>query len=81
MFEGPFWEAFGIILGSRSQSKFGHDFGMRFFGLPPLRGDFWGTSGGRHLYFDAHVSLPDPPRAAPLSRAEGSYNDLRIAGS
>ena len=31
--------------------------------------------------FAARVSPPDAPRAAPLSRAEGSYNVLRIAGS
>ena len=45
-----------------------------FFQLAP-------TSGGLRGDFDAAVSPPEPPRAAPFSRTEGSFYDPRDANT
>ena len=68
---GSFWEAFGSILGSKSRSKFGVFFWTVFFAIP--RRDVASTRLRRD--FGAGVCAAEPPRAAPFSRAEGSYND------
>ena len=65
---GGFWDHIGLQKPFKIRSWFSDMFRR----LDP-------TSRGRGKHFDARVSSPDPPRAAPLSRAEGSYNDLRIA--
>ena len=43
--------------------------------------DFDGTSTGFRRDFGRGISSPNPPRVAPLSRAEGSYYDRRNANT
>ena len=62
---------FGSILGSQNCPKFGVFFWIVFFTILG-RGV---TLVGLRWDFDAGVCAAEPPRAAPFSRAEGSYND------
>ena len=80
---GTLWEAFGSILGSKSRVNFGVFFGIVFF---TITGRGVALTGLRRAFGAPAAQVPvprTPPRAAPFSRAEGSYNpqDRRIAGS
>ena len=68
---GSLWEAFRSFLGSKGRSKFGVFFWTVFFATP--RRD--AASARLRRDFGAGVCAVEPPRAAPFSRAEGSYKD------
>ena len=65
-------KAFGSILAFKSRSKFDHDFGMLFCRIPGRDA----ASTRRRRDCNAGPGAADPPWAAPLSRAEGSYKRL-----
>ena len=52
-------------------------FFLRLSHATPAQRDFGGTSMGLRRDFGAGIYSADPPRTAPFSHAEGSYNDPR----
>ena len=79
---GSILEAFGTMLGSKSHSKFGHDFGMYFCGLPPPRGDREGTSGGLQGDFEGTLARVLPSQIPPGRRPFRARRDhITASGS
>ena len=67
------------MLGSKSRSSFRVIFGMRFCSLSCLWRGFGAASARLRRGLGAGPGAADAPRAAPFSRAEGSYKSLYIA--
>ena len=55
-------------MGSKSHSKFGHDFGMHFYDLPSLQSDFKNLFGNFMGIWHTCFLPKSPPGGAPFAR-------------